>query len=334
MAQDWVTLTRWIRVAKPYPNFATRLFLTNPDYSPIPKVTLRNMDATVTAAPLRALYSGAVSQNGSFTFNESSIEPPQIFITQPITEQLLLSQISDPSILIADKNSVIQNKDFVYAKAVEDLKRKVLNRLELMAGQILGTGGISYDDGNYQYTLSFATPENLTITQDTDDVVRVLQDLVSTQKSQGFAPKYIIVSPDVAKGILDNPYFDKYVTKSNYDIGNINVTSEPYVNLIASIPGLPPILSYAATIGSETTFPSTGKLVLVDTEGLGIAYGAVANKNIDPNMNPKMGDIFAFEINSADGSSIDVAAISRPLPFVLNAKALKIFNVTIQETAA
>ena len=50
MPQDWKLLTGFIKVAKPAPSFLTKTFeQVNRALSPVPKVTLRNMDATVTA---------------------------------------------------------------------------------------------------------------------------------------------------------------------------------------------------------------------------------------------------------------------------------------------
>jgi len=329
MPQDWKLLTAFIKVAKPAPSFLTKTFeQVNRALSPVPKVTLRNMDATVTAAPLRGLYTQAVNQNETFAYTETDINPPQIFVKIPITEELLLSQISDPSLIIADTGSVTNNVMFVYAEAVARLKRMVLNRIELMCAQIAGTGKINYNDGTYTYTLTYTAPSAVTLDPDSN-LLLWLKDLVTEQKKHGFAPAYILVSKDVASVLLDNKYIDKALTKANYAVGTISLKTEPFVTPLFELPDLPPVLIYDVTIGSESPF-GTGKVVLLDPNGLGIAYGAVANANLNADMKPVVGDIFAFEAPSVDGSSVDVYAVSRPLPYVLNVNALKIYAVTFE----
>jgi len=329
MAQDWKLLTNFIKVAKPAPSFLTKTFeQVNRPLSPVPKVTLRNMDVTVTAAPLRDLYTQAVNQEQSFAYTETDINPPQIFVKTSITEQLLLSQISDPSLILADTGSVTNNVMFVYAEAVSRLKRMILNRIELMCAQIAGTGQINYNDGTFSYTVNYATPESVSVNPESN-LLLWLKDLVTEQKKDGFAPAYILVSKDVATVLLDNKYIDKALTKSNYAMGTISLKTEPFVSPLFELPDLPPVLIYDVAIGSESPFGS-GKVVLLDPNGLGIAYGAVANANLNADMKPVVGDIFAFEAQAPDGSSIDVYAISRPLPYVLNQNALKIYSVTFQ----
>lgn len=326
---EWRVLTDLLRVAKPNPDFATKLFLANTQYSPVPKVTLRDVQIAVTAAPLRSVYAQATNANLQFGFNETTLTPPQIFEKQSITEELLLSKITDPSVLIGTTASVQQNKAFVFADVVERLKKRVLNRLELMCGQILGQGKIQYNDNTFEYTVEYVTPTNKTIKAD-DNIIMILKEMVQTMKEKGFAPDYIIVSPDIEAYFWDNKYFSKAVEKAAWAIGQINVDTQPFVNFVAKLPGLPDIVSYSAQIGTERTFPETGRIVLVSKSAIGMAFGAVINSHLSEDMTPKQGDMFAFEIPSVDGSSVDVAVISRPLPYVIGKDGLAIYNVTIQ----
>lgn len=329
MPVDWKVLTQILKVARPVPDFATKLFMSNVNYSPVPKVTLRNVDATVTAAPLRQAYAGPTNANLSFDFTETTLTPPQIFEKQSITEELLLSQITDPSAVLATQQSVGLNKEYVFADAIERLKKRVLNRIELLCGQILSEGKINYNDGTFSYTVNYVTPSSLTITVN-DNIMAILKQLVQAMKEKGFAPDYIIVSPDIEEYLWDNKYFAKVVEKSAMSIGQASLENQPFVSTVAKIPGLPEIVSYSAQIGTERTFDETGKIVLVSKTALGIAFGAVVNTYLDGNMTPKMGDMFAFEIPNPDGTSVDVAVISRPLPYVIGANGLAIYDVTIQ----
>lgn len=332
MAQDWVVLTNLIKVAKPTPSFLTKIFMeVNKEFSPVPKVTLRNKDASIVAAPLRALYDNATTYNGSFTWDETSVNPPQIFEKLPVTEELLLSQISDPGIVVADEQSVIDNKMFVYAEAVSRLKTRVMNRMELMCGQILSDGEINYNDGTYTYNVTFVTPSDETVDPE-DDLLMWLKNKIKTMKASGFAPKYIIVSPDIAAALLHNTYVEKLITKSGYALGSMDLRTEPYADVVINVPDLPAIVCYEALIGTERTFSDTGKVVFVDPRGIGTAFGAVANANLRPNMTPVRGDIFAFESMEPDGSAVNIYAISRPLPYVLNSNAVLSLNVTLSTT--
>lgn len=325
---DWKVLTQILKVAKPTPDFATKLFMSNVQYSPVPKVTLRNVDATVSAAPLRQLYSSPTSANLQFAFDETSVTPPQIFEKQSVTEELLLSQITDPSAVLATQQSVKLNKEFVFAEAVERLKKRVLNRIELMCGQILSEGKINYNDGTFAYTVNYVTPNQLTLTAN-DNVVLILKQLVQAMKEKGFAPDYIIVSPDVEEFLWDNKYFVKAVEKASLSVGQAQLENQPYVSPVARITGLPDVVTYSAQIGTERTFDATGKIVIVSKSALGIAFGAVVNSYLSDDMTPKMGDMFAFQMPSTDGTSIDVAVISRPLPYVIGKDGLAIYDVTI-----
>jgi len=323
---DWTFLTRLYRQAPVAPQFLTKQ-IKNIDFSPLPKVNLYSESNSLTLASLGKVYDPPTPVNLGVNLSSTLVDPAQIYEYDDITEEMIFSQNYNPIM----PDNVIASKDYLYAKKVAELKRRVYNRIEWMLAQVISTGAIAYNDGDRAFSVSYGvSPVTYTLAS-TTKVVSDLRSYVKAMKQNGFSPTHIFVTDNVEKALWDNTQFKAAVDTTTFNVAQMRYdATEPFVNFVAEVKGLPPIYNYGGNIGGSDLITGN-KIILVDFNALGIAYGAIVNANLDPQMNPIAADAVSWEENTNHGASRSIFVMSRPLPYILNAGAVKILTVTISQ---
>lgn len=327
---EWVFLTRLYKNAPVRPGWLTKNFGKNVDYSPIPKVRILSESGSLSMSNLGKVYDPAKPVKVASNVSELLIDPAQIYEYDILTEDLLFAENYNPQVVaIQSGNDVISSKDYLYAKKVAKLKERVNLRIEWMFAQVVSTGAINYNDGETAFAVNYGvTPDTYTLNASAK-VVSDLQSLVDKVKQNGFAPSHIIVTRDVAEALWDNTQFGKAVDKTSWNIAEAQFQAEePFVTFIAKVNGLPPIYAYGGNVGGSALI-SGSKIIVADANAFGVAYGAIINANLDKGMNPIQTDVAVWEAVAPQGDEKYLFVKSRPLPYLANANAVKVLNVTI-----
>ena len=332
---DWIFLTRLYKEAPVDSYWLTKQFSKNVDYSPIPKVKIVSETSSLTVASLGKVYDPPKPVKIGVNVSEMLVDPAQIFEYDNITEEDIFARNYNPAVLaIKGKQDVVSSKDYLYAKKTKELKGRVLRRIELMFAQTISEGKITYNDGERAFEADFGvTAADYTLSSSTK-VVSDLRDLVKEMKSMGFSPAFVLITPNVERALWDNTQFTKAIDKNSFNVAQMryDTLKEPFVDFIATAKGLPPIYSYSAEYtegGSSKSYIEGDKIILVDPKGIGLAYGAIVNTNLDKNMNPIQIDVAVWEEEVNHGTQLAMFVLSRPLTYIINANAVKILNVTI-----
>jgi len=328
---DWVFLTRLYRQVPVAPGWLTKQLSKNVDYSPIPKVRLVSETNSLSMATLGNVYDSPVAVSTTVNLSETLVNPAQIFEYDDITEQLIFAENYNPQVLaISNAGDVISSKDYLYWKKLTTLKQRVQNRIEWMFAKMISTGQIQYNDGTRQFQVSFGvTPTTYNLTS-TTKIVSDLREMVKEMKAAGHSPEFILITDGVERALWDNTQFTKALDKTGASIAQMRYqeVKDPFVMFVAAIEGLPPIYLYTGEIGGESLI-SGEKIILVDPNAVGIAYGAIVNAHLDKNMNPIQADVVSWEEVTDFGAKKSLFVMSRPLPYILSANGVMIKNVTI-----
>lgn len=327
MGYDWKVLTQVINEAPATPTFLDKL-IKNEQTIPLPKISLRKDSFTLTASPLRAPFGSWTATAPSWTSTETEITPPEIREAREVTEQFLFAKNYNPYVIEATTGNIASSIDYVIAQATRQMKEAIQMRIELMLADLLEDGAIGYNDGTYEYQLSFpVTSKNVTLSA-TTDVMRMLHKEIQAMLKAGVVPDAIIISEDVADALYSNEDVKQYLYRQMIGSGDIVMEKVAYGSSFVKLPNLPPIYEYHVQIGSEEYFAS-GKMVILDTSKVVKYFAAVINANLDSAMRPVMGKVLAFEYTPPEGNKTEIVAISRPVPVILQADAVRVLNVTI-----
>ncbi|MGC9218457.1 MAG: major capsid protein [Athalassotoga sp.] len=335
MGFSWVFLTRLYKITPSVPKFLTaQLSTQNVDYSPIAKVRVVSQTNSITLSRLGRRGDTRQAVKVSDGLSEMYLDPAQIWEHEDMTEDDVLGQNANPSLLaISGVSDVISSKEYARARKMTILKQRISARLEKMYADLISTGQITYSDGGNVFTSAFVTPSNYTLSSSTK-IVSDLEDIVLNMKASGFIPSFIIVSPSVARALWDNTQFNKAVDKMTFNLAQMNQSTSniAYGQLLASIVNLPPIYVYDAQYVDDNGTVQhffDNKMIVVSKDAVGTGYGAFVNFNVDASGNPIMGDVFAWEDKPEDGHALYLNVASRPLPYIVNAHGVKIYNVTV-----
>ncbi len=327
---NWVFLTKLYKEAPAEVGWLTKQLSKNVDYSPIPKVRIVSETSSLTMSSLGKLYDPPKAVKIGVNVSEMLVDPAQIYEHDDITEAMIFAENYNPQLLaLKSAGDVINSKEYLYAKKVKELKARINRRLEWMFAKLVSEGKIDYNDGERRYLAEFGvTPSNYTLSASTK-IISDLRDLVMEMKKYGFSPAFILVTLNVEKALWDNTQFGKAIDKNTFALAQMRYGEPgPFVNLVAGITGLPPIYVYSANIGGEELITGD-KIILVDPNAIGLAYGAIVNANLDKNMNPVQTDVAVWEEVTNHGAQKSIFVLSRPLTYILNSNGIKILNVTV-----
>ena len=329
----WQYLTAVAKQAPAKPGWLTKNIGKNVFYSPLSKVKVVSESGTLNIATLDKLYGEPRAVSGAPSLTSTEIAPPEIFEYDNITEEVLFTQNYNPEVLVANDGGIVSAVDYLYAYKVNKLKERVLVRVEELVAQMLFTGQIQYTaTGVGAVTISSGvTAGSMTLN---NDAVTQMKNVIRTMSSKGFSPDYIVVNPACEELLWQDDQFKAAVESYRLGVGQAQFEAAPYATQVAKIGELPPIvcyeMTYTASGGSSATVPnpSTAVMVFVATAGFTMNYGAIINAHLNPDMRPVQTDMAVWEAIPETGTGKYLYILSRPLPFIANVDAVKIYTVS------
>ncbi|APT75285.1 hypothetical protein LN42_01930 [Marinitoga sp. 1137] len=332
-AIDWKFLTELYRKTPVENYFLTKTLGKNKKFSPVPKVNIRTEDFGMTIASLGKVGDPAKPVKTTNTVTETMIDPAQIFEYDELTEDDIFANANPGVLALNGSEGVVSNKEYIRALKMEGLKRRVNRRIEQMFAQIISEGKISYNDGERKYEITFnnVTPVDYTLSSTT----KIYKDLVNAAdeiRKNGFAPDMIIMSKDVEAALFDNTQIKDMIKKQELNLARAQMQNEDaLVRRSFEAVNIPPMYVYMGEYNDGTVkkYIPDGTLIMLSSQAFRLAFGAIVQFDVQPNGNPIMTDVLSWEKVTKDGIAKALYVMSRPLPYLINANALKIFNVTI-----
>ena len=343
--ESWELLTETYRKIPQEDYFLTKTFGKKVVRSPLPEVKIRVLGAPMTVATLGKAGDPARAVRTMGSYTEYIFETPEIYEYDEVTTEMAKAGQWDPRVLTGElKNAddIAKSLSFIYGEKLAELKNRVARRKELMFAQILTEGKISYSSTERSIEIDFNvdSPVAYTLASDTK-VLTDLMDYVETFANEyGKYPDIVLVTPNVAKALLENDQVMDYLDKTRYGWGNIDFEKRSAnVRYFGNFPhfGIPDMYIYTGKYVDESgstkyyiPFDSgTGKIILADTGAFRLAYGGIINFKLDPTGRPKITDVIVRSEISDDGNSKRIYVQTRPLPYIVHNKAVKVLSVTL-----
>lgn len=328
---NWQFLTEAYKKAKVEDYFLLKTFGKVKQYSPLLQVKVRMESGAMTVASLGKVGDPPKAVRASSTVTETTLSPAQIFEYDTITEEDVFTATNPALVSVTGIEDVISNKEYIRGLKLEELKRRVERRKELMFAQILSSGQISYNDGERSYSVSFSvTSEDYTLSS-SSKVYTDLLDIADEMRQAGHNPDIILVTPEVEAALLNNTQIEKAVNKQTFALAQVKMETYTNARDVLVLQGLPKIVvylgSYTDSSGSATNYITGNKIILADSTAFRLAFGAVHNYHISEN--PVMGEVFSWEEIINNGTEKAIFVLTRPLPYLISSDAVRILNVTI-----
>jgi len=332
MAFNWQFLTDLYRKAKVEDYFLTNMLGKQKRLSPLPEIRVRMESGSMSVAALGKIGDPPRAINASTAVTETTLQPAQIFEYDTITEDDVFT-IANPEIVAVNSTAeTVSNAEYIRAVKLEELKRRVMRRIELMFAEIITTGGINYNDGERAYSVSYGvTPGSLEISS-SSTVYSDLLDIADEMRSAGHNPSMIIITKNVETALMGNDQIIEMLNTRTFGLGQANLKQYTNAREILRLEGLPPIVCYMGTYtnseGSSTKYVNDSDFVImVDSTAFRLGYGAIQNYHLSET--PKAIDVASWEEVVNHGTEKALFVLSRPLPYIVSADALKIYSVTI-----
>lgn len=331
MSLNWQFLTEAYKKAKVEDYFLLKTFGKVKQFSPLLQVKVRMESGAMTVASLGKIGDPPKAVRASSTVTETMLSPAQIFEFDTITEEDVFTAANPATIAVTGLQDVISNKEYIRGIKLEELKRRVERRKELMFAQILSSGQISYDDGERAYSVSFSVKsEDYTLSASTK-VYTDLLNISDQMRKAGHNPDIILVTPNVEAALLDNTQIEKAVNKQTFALAQVQLNTYTNARDVLQLKGLPKITvylgSYTDESGSSKDYITGDKIILADSTAFRLAFGAIQNYEISEN--PVMGEVFSWEKIVNNGTEKAIFVLTRPLPYLISSDAVRILNVTI-----
>jgi len=214
-----------------------------------------------------------------------------------------------------------------------------------MFGQLLLTGKISFTttERTFEQDYRISTTGTLAVNSSTDPLELIGAECETFAQTLGMWPNVILMTPYLARGIMNHSKTEKYISKNNYNFGLLKPRfNSPSVRFIGEFQefGIPEIYVYSGTYANDSNVATkyipessstSGKMILLNTSQFALGYGAVVDFELKPDGSPIMTDVIVKEKipEASEGHTKTISLLSYPLPILYNANACKVFTSTI-----
>ncbi|RKX51696.1 MAG: hypothetical protein DRP30_07515 [Thermotoga sp.] len=287
----------------------------------------------MTVATLGKIGDPAKPVNVSKNITEMALEPAQIYEYDEITEEDVLTQVFDPSVLVIEGVADVEkSKAYLYTTKMEGLKKRIARRIELMFAQIISQGKITYDDGERKYEVDFnITPETYDLSASTEGVYNDLQDFMDEMRKKGHAPTIMLMTKSVHNTLMKNDDWLEYLDKNKLNLGRAVMTTNTNVRRTFDIVDFPEMYIYFGEYKDGATtkkYIEGDKIILIDPSVFRLAYGAIVDFTKGEQGKVVQTDVMVWT-ETPERTRKLLKVLSRPLPYVVSPEGVKIINVNL-----
>lgn len=346
----WTTLlTKVFQQMRDEPFFLTQMLGSSKIFSPTTTIKWRMITTSGKMSSIGLRDDPARNIDYKNTAEDITVTPPQIFerdsieSTEALTSSFNLNELAN----LNDASDITRSFAYSYGVKLQGLRDRLKRRIEYMFAQLLLTGKISFTttERTFEKDYSISTTGTLTVSSSTDPLELIGAECETFAQTLGMWPDVILMTPYLARGIMNHSKTEKYISKNNYNFGLLKPRfNSPSVRFIGEFQefGIPEIYVYSGTYANDSNVATkyipessktSGKMILLNTSQFALGYGAVVDFELKPDGSPIMTDVIVKEKipEASEGHTKTISLLSYPLPILYNANACKVFTSTISQ---
>jgi len=340
-AKSWQYFTELVRVMDVDTDFLTRALIGNINLkggnskvssSPIEYIEYEYETLPLTAAPMRGFHDDHVPVSSATQRVKKVVNVYSIPLEDDVDLKEAFDAVPAPA---TDTQASLARLNAITKKRIADkqafMKGMIARRIEIMLGQILYDGKISYNDGVFTLTHDFELDSEMFYTVNTtwDNAnAEPMKDLVAARKlfskKTGVAPDLILVGEDVADALLFNPDITSKLNILNADFGSIKPKFDDRNQsmYLMTIRGVGEIYTYFGAYdssGSKVNYLDKDRVYMVNTRFFRLVYGGIYSTLLN---GVKALDFFSYVDEKPNHKGYRVFLESKPMPYVAHPRAV------------
>lgn len=321
---------------------STKLGAKNVKASPIEDIKYDFYMSPQQIAPLRGFHD----ENVKVAISNKRVQRTAAIPSMPMEEDVDIREaydavpapMEDLRASIGKMNPMVKQK--IMAKQME-MKNMKARTIEMLLGDILQDGKISYDDGTYSYEHDFKLEESFFIdnisTKWSSNDCKPLENLRAWRKTYakftGKRPSLVLCGENVADALVYNENLKAKL--DNYKVaewGKMNPKFDEgeLAERVMSLLGVGEIYSYFgqydAANGVRTNYLDKDRIYLVSPSSFRLYYGSIYSTLFGGNP-IKQTDVFSYVEEKPNHKGYKVYFESKPLPVVTNPYAVMSIRV-------
>lgn len=350
--KNWVYFTELVQITPPDTQFLTKLLIgdinvksgnmkvrTSPERSIVYDV--EHFERPL--APLRGYYSEPIEVSRLTNREQKTAPIVSIPLRDYIPIELFDRFVPAPALNVQSSTKIkndMWKREIIMAQS--GMMKMVTRRVEAMLGQIIASGKVTYDDGQFSVSHDFELNPSCFISAtaslpgakawnaaDAEPVTDLREMRLRFSKMNAGGPAIILVGSDVAEAIL---YKSTITNKMNFlraDYGNIKpkFADEKQVEYLMTLQGIGELYHYYGMYdeaGVAKDYLDPKKVYFISGDWFRLYYGAIASTLL--NGIAEM-DFFSYTEASKSKKGYDVVLETKPFPVVVHPNSIMSFKV-------
>lgn len=233
---DAISLSHYAKEVKPTESFLLDLFFSKREPHENPTIwvkTKKNAKTLASFANKNATEPSPVKANGEYSTNQYTL--PRIYESKIFTQNEL-KRFNEIDKLFAEGAERDKARAEMIANEIDDLKNRVINRLEQMASKALTTGKFISNDANSDSDILFdfdfksdkqfhaLTKKWSAVDSDPIKDLRLLSNKMLD--NSGYRPTSLVLGRGASDAFLSNANVLKYLDAQNFRLGAVDISKQ------------------------------------------------------------------------------------------------------------
>ncbi len=339
--KNWQYFTELVRVLDVDTDFLAKSLIGNINLkggnskvsaSPIEHIEYEYETVPLSAAPLRGFHDDYVPVSSATQRKKKVVNVYSIPLEDDIDLKGAFDFVPAPA---TDTQASFTKLNDVIKKQIADkqafMKKMVARRIEVMLGQILKEGKITYNDGVFSISEDFELDPEMFYTVSTlwsDANAEPMKDLMDARKlyskKTGAAPDLILAGENVVDNLLYNPDVTSKLNVINADYGMVRprFNDSNQSMYLMTVRGVGEIYSYYGAYdssGSLVSYLDPDRIYMVNTSFFRLVYGGIYSTLLD---GVKALDFFSYVDEKPNHRGYRLFLESKPMPYVVHPRAI------------
>lgn len=250
-----------------------------------------------------------------------SIKLPRIRMKKPFTQQDLYATRVPGGMLHVDPADLQRAREDVLFRDQQDLKSKVLRRMEWMAAKLLSTGKITYSGEYVEFEVDFLHPSSHKETLGAgskwnEATAKIIENIRAWKRaianSTGYDPDIAICGTAVADALYANADVRALLNNRNLSVGELTIGKSNYIGRLAGVDIYEYGKEYKDDDAATKTFIASDQFILVARNEHFVRHNGVIQDLDAPGVTSV--DYFSKSWLEKDPSLLWILVESRPLP--------------------
>lgn len=340
-SKNWRYFTELVRVLEVDTDFLTRALIGNINIrsgnskietSPIEHVEYEYETMPLSAAPMRGYHDDYVPISSATQRVKKVVNVYSMPLEDDVDIKEAFEAVPAPA---TDTQASFSKLNDVVKKRIADkqatMKGMIVRRVEVMLGQILKEGKITYNDGVFSISHDFELDSDMFYTVSTlwtEENSTPMKDLLNARKlytkKTGMAPDLILAGENVVDNLIYNPDVTSKLNILNADFGAIkprfdNGNQSMYLMTVRGVGEIYAYFGAYDASGTLTTYLDPDRIYMVNSNFFRLAYGGIYSTLLD---GVKPLDFFSYVDEKPNHRGYRVFLESKPMPYVVHPRVV------------